>query len=218
MNSSPQKKWLCRPSGAANEAFTLVEMLVVIAIAGILVALSGPALTSLSMSGNVNHAVNGISLDLDEARAYAMSHNTYVWVGFSPNTSTGVLAVGAVAGTTGDAGDLGSPSTYTPITHLQTFNNFSLKSSISISGMASNGQDIGTSTVGKFYYQAPGGNTITFTEILQISPQGEAVINPSGNTPHWIQIGLQPTLRSNDPNVAVFQVAGLTGQVRVFRP
>ncbi len=86
--------------------FTLVELLVVMSIIGMLALITLPALASLNNSGGMNRAVSGIPLLLDQARAYAMAHNTYVWVGFSSDTASQQLVVGAVSGTTGDANDL----------------------------------------------------------------------------------------------------------------
>jgi prepilin-type N-terminal cleavage/methylation domain-containing protein len=199
-----------------KRAFTVVELLVVIAIGAILAALATPALSSLSRSGDMNQAVSGISLLLNESRAFAMAHNTYVWVGFSQNQATQMLTVGAVAGTTGQMDDL-STATYLPVIKPQIYNHFSLKALGGVPGMATNGDDIAESSIGAFQ-QTVAGNAVSFTEVIQFSPQGEATINPSGSTVHSIEIGLQPVLRSNDLNVAVFQVASLTGQVQVFRP
>lgn len=218
----PPRSRLAEPSFASHlkkqrKAFTLVELLFVMTIIGILTALTIPALSSLNNSGNVNRAVNGISQLLDESRAFAMAHDTYVWVGFSQDSTTQKLTVGVVAGTTGQMSDLNSVATYFPVTKLQTYDHFSLKSISGLSGMAANGDDIATSAVGTFQ-QTGSGKTVSFTEILQFSPQGEVSINPAGSTVHWIQIGLQPILRNNDPDVAVVQIASLTGRVQVFRP
>jgi prepilin-type N-terminal cleavage/methylation domain-containing protein len=222
-------------SRRASSAFTLVEMLVVMLIIGVLTLLAVPALSSLSNSGNVNGAVTGVSLLLDQARTYAMGHNTYVWVGFSQNTTNQQLIVGVVAGTTGQASDLTTSSAagvpnYAPIIKLQTFSHLSLSTTITalsntgLSSLATSADDISKSNsdvVGLFKQQGVG-MTVTFnSDVLQFSPQGEATlgITPSDGS-HWIQIGLQPERGNNtsDPNVAVLQVATLTGLVNVFRP
>ncbi|MCE0499781.1 MAG: prepilin-type N-terminal cleavage/methylation domain-containing protein [Methylacidiphilales bacterium] len=220
-----------------SSAFTLIELLVVIAIIGILASLAGPALSALSNNGNLNQEVNGISMLLNQARAYAMAHNTYVWVGFSQNTTTQELMVGVVAGTTGQSTDL-SNANYTPINKLQTYNHLELTSkfgssvdtsSTGLTAMASSADDISKSTTLTFQ-QAGGGTNVTFgggtnatgsTYVLQFNPQGEASLglsSPDGT--HWVQMILQPVRGSNasDPNVAALQVGTLTGQVNVFRP
>ena len=206
-----------KDSPATSKGFTLVELLVVLAIVGILAVLAVPSVPSLSNSGSMNQAASGISLLLDQARAYAMAHNTYVWVGFSPNT-TQQLTVGVVAGTTGNVSDLSSVTNCIPIRKLQTYNHVNLANISGLTGMSTNVDDISASQVGTFQ-QTGGGSTVTFTNVLQFNPQGEATIDKAPGSSHWIQIGLQPVRGGNasDPNVAVIQVATLTGQVNIFR-
>jgi prepilin-type N-terminal cleavage/methylation domain-containing protein len=76
--------------------FTLIELMVVIAIIAILMALITPAFTSLKSAGDVTSAAYTIKGVLDQARTYAQANNTYTWVGFleenvsnpSPNSAT----------------------------------------------------------------------------------------------------------------------------------
>jgi prepilin-type N-terminal cleavage/methylation domain-containing protein len=63
-------------------AFTLVELLVVVAIVLILTLLLAPAFTSLKSAGDVSTAAYTIKGVMEQARTYAMANNTYVWVGF----------------------------------------------------------------------------------------------------------------------------------------
>lgn len=197
-------------------AFTLIELLTVLAIISILSALAIPALQGLRNSENVNQAVSGISLLIGEARAYAMAHNTYVWVGFYPNPTAQTLTVGAVAGISGMSDDLTSSSpTYAPLAKLQTYGYLSLSGSLNIANMPP-ATDISTSMAWTFS-QTVGAQTVPFTKILQFNPQGEASV--SSGTAHWIQIGLQPVHGGkSSPNVAVIQVGTLSGQVQIFRP
>ncbi len=201
-----------------SSAFTLIELLIVMAIMGLLLAISVPAISSLGNAGNTNQAVSGISLILGEARTYAMAHNVYVWVGFAQDSNAQTLKVAVVAGRTGYVDDLSSNSTYIPIIKPQTFNFLSLAMIGGLTGMSANADDISTSQVGAFG-QPVSGTTVTFTEVLQYNPDGEATIDKSSGSSHWIQIGMQPVRggKSNDPNVAVIQVATLTGQIQVFR-
>jgi prepilin-type N-terminal cleavage/methylation domain-containing protein len=86
-----------------SSAFTLLELLIVIAIIAVLLVLMAPAFTSLKSGGDVTSAAYTIKGVLDAARTYAKANNTYTWVGFyeenvanptSPNSST--PAVGRV--------------------------------------------------------------------------------------------------------------------------
>jgi len=71
-----------RAGGACERAFTLVELVVVIGIMVLLAALMTPAFTTIKGAGDVTSAAYTIKGVLDQARTYAMSNNTYTWVGF----------------------------------------------------------------------------------------------------------------------------------------
>src|SRR5438552_19187105 len=70
------------PSSARLRAFTLLELMVVIAIMVLAIAFIKPAFTSLKSAGDVTSAAYTIKGVLDQARTYAMANNTYTWVGF----------------------------------------------------------------------------------------------------------------------------------------
>jgi prepilin-type N-terminal cleavage/methylation domain-containing protein len=65
-----------------NSAFTLFELLIVMAIMAVLLVLIAPAFTSLKSGGDVTSAAYTIKGVLDTARTYAKANNTYTWVGF----------------------------------------------------------------------------------------------------------------------------------------
>jgi len=199
-------------------AFTLIELLVVMSIIGMLAMITLPALASLNNSGSVNRAVSGIPLLLDQARAYAMAHNTYVWVGFASDSPSQQLVVGAVSGTTGDAGDLNTGA-LVPVSRPLVFDRLAVQEINGLNGAASGATDILTSKIGTFQQKADGA-TVVFTNVMQFGPDGDVAIDKTLGSSHWVQIGLQPVRGANasDPNVAVIQVATLTGQVRLFRP
>ncbi len=70
-----------RPS-ARRSAFTLVEMLVVLGVIALLLGLIVPALGPLKGSQDVTTAAYNLASALETARNYAMSNNTYTWIGF----------------------------------------------------------------------------------------------------------------------------------------
>lgn len=89
-------------------AFTLIEMLTVIAIIAILLVLLAPAFTSMSTGNNVTSAANSIKSMLENARTFAKANDTYVFLGIaevdasvdpsvSPQFTTGVAPYGRVA-------------------------------------------------------------------------------------------------------------------------
>ena len=67
---------------SAHRGFSLIEILVVIAIIVVVTAVIVPAFTSIKFGGDVTSAAYTIKGVLDQARTYAMSNNTYTWVGF----------------------------------------------------------------------------------------------------------------------------------------
>src|ERR1700730_15470822 len=93
--------------------FTFVELLVVTAIIGVLMALVTPAVKGVKSAGDVTSAAYTIKGVLEQARTFATANNTYVWVGFYeedgsvPSTTptatpgTGRLVMSVVASTDG---------------------------------------------------------------------------------------------------------------------
>lgn len=69
-------------SNSSRSAFTLIEILVVMAIFVVLVGLSVLAVSGLKRAGELSRAVSGITGVVEQARAHAMANNTYVYVGF----------------------------------------------------------------------------------------------------------------------------------------
>src|SRR5439155_9727842 len=64
-------------------AFTLIELLIVVGIIGVLLVLIAPAFTSVKAGTDVTSAAYTIKGVLDTARTYAKANNTYTWVGFT---------------------------------------------------------------------------------------------------------------------------------------
>jgi prepilin-type N-terminal cleavage/methylation domain-containing protein len=95
-------------------AFSLVELLTVLAIMSLITAFVVPAFTTVKDADNVTNASYTVAGELQKARTYAMSHNTYVWVGFYeeaadapsptnvfPYTGMGRLVIGLAASVDG---------------------------------------------------------------------------------------------------------------------
>lgn len=73
---------------AARRCFTLVEMIVVMAIMGVLIALALPALEKMTVGSSVNAGGNMIASQLQLARGYAISNRCRVAVVFPDNSSS----------------------------------------------------------------------------------------------------------------------------------
>ena len=69
-------------------SFTLIELLVVMGIISLLIVLLRPAFTSLKAAGDITTAADTVAGTLAGARTYAMSYNTYTWVGFYEESAT----------------------------------------------------------------------------------------------------------------------------------
>ena len=62
--------------------FTLLELLVVIAVISILFGLVAPAFTTIKTGSDITNAAHTIKGLLEQARNYALINGTYTWVGF----------------------------------------------------------------------------------------------------------------------------------------
>ncbi|MDR3404154.1 MAG: prepilin-type N-terminal cleavage/methylation domain-containing protein [Chthoniobacter sp.] len=144
-----------------RRAFSLVEMLMVVAIIGIVLAVLTPAFTSIKTANDLTSATNGVAGTLERARTYAMANNLYVYVGIaevnadvaeetvpqSPATSTagGRIALAVVAVRDGTRGydllstlqdpvwsNYNSGSGLIPLNKLETYENVHLASSLGV--------------------------------------------------------------------------------------
>jgi prepilin-type N-terminal cleavage/methylation domain-containing protein len=67
---------------ARRTAFTLVELLVVVAIMVIMIGLAVPAMNALKGAGDITSMAYDVRAALQTARNYAITNKTYTWIGF----------------------------------------------------------------------------------------------------------------------------------------
>ena len=112
----------CRPKSRPHAAFSLIESLSAAGLMVILMALVVPAIWPTQNAESMTRSAYEVAGVLENARAYALANNTYVWVGFyeedaakGPAVSgTGRLVLSTVAsrdGTTIYPPDPKSPAT-----------------------------------------------------------------------------------------------------------
>lgn len=224
-----------------------------IGIIVLLMVLAVPAFTNLKATGDITATAHAVRDALAQARMYAVSHNTYVWVGFfeeTPNSTatagTGRVVVSMVASrngsrvyseTTNDPAAL-DPASLAQIGRLLKFENTHLErlgdSAVPRADIPPDRYHVGHDAFAKriqsnlteinnrttFQYPVAGTPQYTFTKIIEFDPRG--VSAKIVDTPvRIIEVGLRPTRGSsvdtNALNVAAVQIAGISGQAKVYR-
>ena len=196
-----------------RSAFSLIELLVVMGIIGILSSLAMPAFNAIRGGGSLTKAANDVSGILEQARAYAMAQNTYVWVGFKKE-GTDTLLVGVSASPSGmtNTDNLVSISRLVRIENLQL-----VEAPASTARSPSNVvQLVGSGTAFPF----SSGTNAFANQVLRWNSRGEARLDPA-TLSRVIEIGLQPSANGvirNASNYSAIQINALSGAVSVFRP
>jgi len=228
-------------------AFSVTEVLVVMAIMVTVMGFVAPAFTGLKGSGDVTKAAYEIAGALENARAYAVAKNTYVWVGFfeenasssAPGTAgTGRIVVGMVASR--DGTKIYNPTSLSalpegsliPVNKLVKIDNMHLKTFSAGTGTGGGfdarpvvggiGAQIGDTSPSVDSETPFTTGQYTFTKAIEFNPRGEARVNNADSALQpVVEIGLQPAHGSSPDdasrNVAAVQVTGVAGNVKIFR-
>jgi prepilin-type N-terminal cleavage/methylation domain-containing protein len=85
--------------GKSAVGFTLIELLVVMGIMVLLMTFAVPAFNAIRGATDVTKATYDIAGLLDQARAYAMANNTYVYIGFFEEDGSKTSTTPATSGT-----------------------------------------------------------------------------------------------------------------------
>lgn len=222
-------------AGSPASGFSLVELLVVIGVMALLVAFSGPMVGAIKSSNSVNRAASNLSQTMELARAYAMTHNTYVRValgqvnaGVSGRVTPATVAwvIGATDGTlsANSAPDMIDPSKWRPLAKPLIMENFCMydgtlnaQSPSTVGDAVPSGTDIKT-----FSRNIPSLGTVNFNSIIQFNPSGEACVI-QGQTARYIKIACdQPLQPSNattaqNKNPFILRLSGVNGRIDILR-
>lgn len=226
MRENPVKK--------PHAAFSLVELLTVVAVMSLLLSFVVPAVSSLARGSRLNQSLVEIAGTIDQARQYAIAQNTYVWVAMRPDpeaTDGDALSVVVLASKTGidpspwsNYGTvpnaridlISRPRTFSQIRFedAATFGSDQIPDLADKPSVAStNSPSSGTAV---FSVRLPGeGANVNFERVIQFTPAGEARV--ASSMIDIIEFGLHPS-RGGEDNVAVVRIQGLTGRTAVHRP
>jgi prepilin-type N-terminal cleavage/methylation domain-containing protein len=229
-----------------RKAFTLLELLIVVAIISILLVLVVPAFTTIKSADDVTKAAYDISGTLEQARTFAIGNDTYVFVGFFEEGPGQVLlsVVASKNGTRVYSDTVNDPpplnaAFLTQISKLIKLGNIHLDrltdSAITRADVPPDQYHVGHADFAKrlqydgsmisnnttFSYPLTGTAQYTFTKIIQFNPQGDAtkIVDTPARS---IEIGLRPAhgtaIDNNSRNLVAVQVEGITGQSKMYRP
>jgi len=213
--------------GPVKYAFSLIELLSVLAIVGILAAAAGPAIRGLAGSGDINRSISNLSGNLELARTYAMTHHTYVRVAFSELSTSasrlspgiGVLVIYSSDGTldSDTASDMANPSKWPEASKNLVLENLGINDSLNASS-ALTAQDAlpSASDISTFSRQIGGIATAQFSSFIQFNPTGEARVL-KGEPARFIKLGMDRPAPQNGKNPFLLRVSALNGTIHVFR-
>ncbi len=226
-----------------RSAFTLVELLVVIAIMALLLGATLLGSRGFNSSSRFTQAVSQVAGTLNEAHAYAVAQDTYVWVAFYTNAPSAgapsVLYVGSYASNDGtdpinwtaltvppNLTIADSTTTLSPVSRLRSFSATQV-SPVSTTYNTKNPPnpsagvpvDPATSPIFQTDVMINGAKTtLSSIGVIQFTPTGGA--NVSSSPVSSVGVGLQPLKGPGVPdpdNLATIWISGLTGLVTVYR-
>ena len=206
-----------------------------------MMALAVPAFHSITGAGSLTKAASDIASTLQQARSYAISQNTYVYVGLQevdaiqPTASdgTGRMVIAVVASKSGTrpanmAADCVAINKAQMLDGTHLTNATALGTAGGMTNREANYSSLGDSTVAdqfKFTWPLGGTAKYNFQRVIEFDPQGVARLqtNDGGSSQvgHGIEIVLIPArgnTAATNANQASIQINGITGAVRIFRP
>ena len=177
-----------------------------------------PSISSLQGNGKMNSSVSRLASLLEQARSYAMAHNTYVWAGFATDSHDNTLSIAVIAGQNGLPSDVATGN-YSPIARVTVCENVELKTIVNLEGLDPGALEVTDPSLSAANFtQMHDSELRAFNRAIQFGPSGSVEISNATILPRNLVVGLKPIGGSaSEENVAALQISRLTGQVKIFR-
>lgn len=198
-----------------SRAFSLLELLAVVAILSLLLAMAGPAINSFATFGATNRSVADLTSLIEQARAVAMAKNTYTWLGLVPSSGAGKEGVTAQLLLSPDG--TGTGANAVPLTKKILLNQVKLDDAV-----PSLGSESSRPTASQMLPSNGGWLIFSPTGDVQASTAANSSLDtlPSfvagAAISRWIEIGLN-SYTARQGNETALQVSGLSGKMMVYR-
>jgi len=211
-----------RPGPRRESAYTLVEMLVVIAIISILLTIAAPFVDRLSTSNSPSVIAAQIEGQLGRARAHAVARNTHVWVRIGPMrddpNGLHLSVIESIDGTQSVRSNNLSGAWTSP-----RFPNLTITAGMPEVPARPQVSESDRASAALWLHFHPAGEVRWFPAASSADPGELQPPADGGKLARLTEIGLQPTRRgtvteSLKKDVAVIQISGLTGQTFRFAP
>lgn len=209
-----------KPARKDRAGFSLVEVLVVIAVISILLTLAGPLVRQASRGNSPANVASRIAAELERAKTTAASKNTYVWTYLGP-LKDDPATLQLVAWESTDGTPDAAPANLASAGPAQRFENIDLRGDLPAYADRPQVPAADRPDEAVWLRFSPSGEVHAATVSATASPKEPAEVTTE--LTRWIELGFQPTRGGTrttalEKDTAVLQIAGLTGQIRRFAP
>lgn len=222
-----------RPPSRVFAGFTLLELLLVIAVLGLLTVVAIPVISGIDRRRDITSSAYGLHDLLEFARSEAMARNTYTWVGFAnvpsthPGNGTGAPQVVAAVFCSQDGTPTVGQSLIGALVKPLKFKNVKIVASSSLEQGVRDQLDAGTAlslAAQSGSKSLPSAGGITFSHSITYTPQGLAMVKPEPSAQDGfdeaVDIGLVQMAGDTElpsPNDVCLRVSGASGTARIYR-